>query len=430
MIRLGAVGLAAVLLWPWAVAAQPQDVARYVLANGVRLLVREDAAAGVVAVSVQVRAGSRFEQPETAGITNFLHRTMLRGAGRRSATELVEAAERIGGTLDASGDVEYAEVRGSAIARHWDTLLALVGDVALAPTLPPEEVDRERRLILSQIQTRADNPFSFAWDRLIADLYGPHPYGQPSLGRSEVVTRLRRDDLVAHRRAIYRPYQLVVAVSGRVERESVRRAAERLFGKMPPAPAVAVPTPPAPTPSQRRQLVERSAQQAQILVGFLGPGLGQADYAATRALGALLGGGMAGRLFVEVRDNLGLAYSVGVLNRSWAGPTPFVAYMGTARENIGAAEPAMLRELERVGTEGVTEAEVTRAKAYLTGSLAMDRRTNARHAWYLAFYEVVGVGWDYPDRFARAVETVTAADIQAAARRYLTHPSIVVLQPR
>jgi predicted Zn-dependent peptidase len=245
-----------------------------------------------------------------------------------------------------------------------------------------------------------------------------------------VISRLRRDDLVAHHRAVYRPDQLVVAVSGRVEREPVRRAVERLFGKMPTESAQVAPTPPAPMPSHRRQLVERPAQQAQILVGFLGPALGQPDYAASRVLGALLGGGMAGRLFVEVRDNLGLAYSVGVINRSWAGPTPFVAYLGTAKENIGAAEPAMLRELERIGTEGVTETELARAKAYLAGNLAMDRRTNARHAWYLAFYEVVGVGWDYPDRFVRAVEMVTAADVQAAGQRYLTRPSIFVLQPR
>lgn len=430
MSWLGVIVLAVVLLWPGPTPAQPQGVAPYVLANGVRVLVREDVAAGVVAVSVQVRAGARFEQAETAGITSFLHRTMVRGAGRRSATELVEAAERIGGSLEASGDVEYAEVRGSAIARHWDTLLALVADVALAPTLAPEEVDRERRLLLSQIQTRADNPFSFAWDRLLADLYGPHPYGLPTLGRPEVLARLRRDDLVAHHRAIYHPGRLVLAVSGRVEREAVRRAAERLFGKMPSSQAPAPPAPPAPAPTQRRHLVERPAQQAQVLAGFLGPGLGEADYAAGKVLAALLGGGMAGRLFVELRDNLGLAYAVGMLSPSRAGPAPFVAYLGTARDNIGAAEAAMLRELERARTEGVTEDEVARAKAYVAGSLAMDRRSNARHAWYLAFFELVGAGWDFPDRYARAIEMVTAADVRAAAQRYLTRPTTVVLQPR
>jgi predicted Zn-dependent peptidase len=422
--------LASVLLWPGTGVAQPGQVARYVLANGARVLVREDSAAGVVAVSLQVRAGSRFEQTETAGITSLLHRTMLRGAGRRNATELVEAAERIGGSLDATGDVEYAEVRGSSLARHWETLLGLVADVALAPTLAADEVERERRLLLSQIRTRADNPFSFAWDALLTDLYGPHPYARPSLGRLETVTRFRRDDLVAHHHAIYRPEQLVLAVSGRVEREAIRRAADRLFGKLASRPAPAAPPAPAPAPTQNRHLVERPAQQAQILAGFLAPGLGEADYAAGKVLAALLGGGMAGRLFVELRERLGLAYAVGVLSPSRTGPAPFVAYLGTARENIGAAEAAMLRELERVRTEGVSEDEVARAKAYVSGSLAMDRRSNARHAWYLSFFEVVGAGWDFPDRYARAVQSVTAADVRAAARHYLARPTTVVVQPR
>lgn len=418
------------LLLPAAGAAQPAGVARYLLANGVRVLVREDASAGVVAVSLQVRAGSRFEQAETAGVTSFLHRAMLRAAGRRTAEQLVEAAERIGGSLDASGDVEYAEVRGSAIARHWETLLGLVADVVLAPTLPAAEVDRERRLLLSQIQTRADTPFSYAWDLLLADLYGPHPYGLPPLGRPEVVARLHRDDLVAHHRAIYRPERLVLAVSGRVERDAVRRAADRLFGGMTPGPAPSLPSPPLPAPTQSRRLVERPAQQAQILVGFLGPGLGDPDYAAGKVLAALLGGGMAGRLFVELRDRQGLAYAVGVLSPSRAGPAPLVAYLGTARDNIAAAEAGMLRELERVGAEGVTDEEVARAKAYVAGSLAMDRRSNARQAWYLAFFEGVGAGWDFPDRYARAVETVTPADVRQAGQRYLVRPSTLVLRPR
>jgi zinc protease len=165
-------------------------VARRVLPNGVRLLVREDGAAGVVAVSLQVRAGSRFEEAATAGISNFLHRVMLRGTARRSVDQLVDAAERIGGTLDASADVESAEVRGSALARHWEALLTLVAEVALMPTLRPEEIERERRLVLGEIQARAGAPFSLAFDALLSDLYGPHPYALPALGRREVVERL------------------------------------------------------------------------------------------------------------------------------------------------------------------------------------------------------------------------------------------------
>lgn len=423
-------GLVLALTLPTAAPAGPAGVTRSVLPNGVRVLVRESDAAGVVAVSLQVRAGSRFETAETAGITNFLHRALLRGTGRRSGEQLVEAAERLGGTVDASGDVEYAEVRGSALARHWEALLELVAEVALTPTLPANEVEKERRLILSQIQTREDNPFPLAFDTLLRELYGPHPYGLASLGRRQSVAAIGRETLLAHHRSVYRADRLVVAVSGRVDRDRVRRTAERLFGGMRPVAEPRVDGAPAPAPTGARRVLEKPAQQAQILMGYLAPGLREPDYAAVKVLTSLLGGGMSGRLFVELRDNRGLAYQVGALNPSRVGPGFFAAYMGTARENIPAAEAGMLGELGRIAQEGAGEDEVARAKAQVLGSLAMDRRTNARHAWYLAFFEVVGAGWEFPEHYARAVQAVTAADVRAAAQRYLTRPTTVVLEPR
>lgn len=432
MIARVLLGLGTVLglLLPGPAGAQGSAVTRHVLPNGVRVLVREDASAGVVAISLQVRAGSRFETPETAGITNFLHRVMARGAARRSGDELAEAAEQIGGSLDASGDVESAEVRGTALATHWETLLRLVSDVAIEPTLAPGEIDKERRLILGQIRTRADTPFPAALDALLADLYGPHPYALPSLGRRASVERLAREDLVAHHRAVYRADRLVLAVSGRVERERVIRLAGRLLGAVPAAGEQPLGAPPTPRPLGRRRTIERPAHQTQVLVGYLAPPMGEPDYAAAKVLAALLGGGMSGRLFRELREREGLAYALGALYPSRTGPAPLVTYLGTAPENAAGAEASMLREIERVRTEGASEPEVGRARAYALGSLAMDRRTNARHAWYLAFFEVSGVGWEFPDRYGRALGAVTAAQVVAVARRYLTQPTIVVLGPR
>lgn len=412
-----------------AASAEASGVTRHVLPNGVRLLVREDGTAGVVAVSLQVRAGSRFETPQSAGLTNFLHRAMLRGTTRHDATQLAEAAERIGGNLEASGEVDYAEVRGTALARHWEALLGLVAEVALTPTLPAEEVEKERRLILGQLKTRADNPFQLSIDTLLRDLYGPHPYALPSLGRRETVAHFTREGLLAHHRSVYRPDRLVLAVSGRVDAAVVRRAAERLLGRLPPQGPPPSDLAPAPVSKAERTLVGKRAQQAHILMGYVGPGLAEADHAAVKVLAAVLGGGMSGRLFVELRDRQGLAYSLGVLNPNRAGPAFLVAYLGTARENVAAAEAGMLREFERIRNEGVPDDQLARAKAYVLGGLAMDRRTNARHAWYLAFFELAGAGWDFPERYASAVGAVTAAEVQAAARRYLTRPTTVVLQP-
>ena len=419
-----------VLVLTEATSAQTGNVSRYTLPNGLRLLVREDSSAGVVAVSLQSRAGSRFETPETAGITNFLQRTTVRGTAHFTGTRLADAAERLGGNIDASGDIDFAEISARALARNWEALLGLVAEVALTPTLPAAEVDRERRLILSQIQTRGDNPFPLAFDTLLTDLYGPHPYALPNLGHRAVVERLTREELLAHYHALYRADRLVLAVSGRVEHDRVRRAAERLFAKLPGGGTPSTDPAVAPVPSAQRRVMERTAQQAQVLVGYLVPGVGDADYAAVKVMSALLGGGMSGRFFTELRDVQGLAYSLGVMNPARIGPAPIVAYLGTVRASAAAAEAGVIQQLERIRTEGATDDEVARARAYQLGVLAMDRRTNARHAWYLAFYEQAGVGWDFPDRYARALAAVTAADVTAVARRYLVRPTSVILLPR
>jgi predicted Zn-dependent peptidase len=423
----------AVLLVLAGVASAGADearVTRTVMPNGLRVLVRENPAAGVVAVSLLVRAGARFETPDTAGITNFLHRVMVRGTSQRSDVDIATAAEDIGGSLEGSGEVEYAEIRGTALARHWEQLLALVAEVALRPSVPAQAIDTERRLILSEVQTRADTPLPFALDTLMGDLYAGHPYALPSIGLRGAVERISRDALVAHYRAIYRPNRLVLAVSGHVPAARVASLAAKLFGDMPPAGSPFIEPAPPVVPAGGRRVVDRSAQQAQVLVGFPGAGVADPDYAAVKLLGAVLGGGTGGRLFTELRGKEGLAYSLGVINPSRAGPGALLAYLGTAAASADAAEAAMLREIGRIRAEPPTDAELARARAYLLGTQAMDRRTNARQSWYLAFFELVGAGHDFPDRYGERLATVTAADVQAAARRYLERPTIVVLRPR
>ena len=410
-------------------AAAEIPVVRRVLPNGMTVLVREDPGVGVVAASLQVRAGSLFETEATAGITNFMQRVLVRGTEKRSALALAEGADELGGSLEASGEVESAELRGAAIARQWEALLALLAEVVLEPTFPAAEIERERRLLLGQLQTRADNPFQRALDTTLRDAYGEHPNAWPALGRPESVTRISRDALVAHYRTVYRPDRMVLAVSGNVPRAAVVASAERLFRRLPlPAGVPTVPTV-AATPRGEPRVVERDARQAQVLVGFLAPPVTHTDYAAGRVLAAVLGGGMSSRLFTELRDRRGLAYSVGVVPTARTGPALFVSYLGTAPSNADAALAGMLAEVDRIRAEAIDTRELARARAYLLGTLAMDRRTSARLAWHLAFYELIGAGWDWPQRFIRDVEAVTIADVARVAQRYLVRPTVVVLRP-
>jgi len=164
-------------------------------------------------------------------------------------------------------------------------------------------------------------------------------------------------------------------------------------------------------------------------VGGLAPALDHPDHAAVKVLSTILGGGMAGRLFVELRDRRALAYTAASYYEAVREQGVLVLYLGTAPDSSAQAEQGLMREVQKIRDEPVSAADLARAKGYLLGRYAMDRRTNERLAWYLAFYEIEGVGRGYPDRFRQAVEAVTVADVQRAARTYLASPTTLVLGP-
>jgi len=172
------------------------------------------------------------------------------------------------------------------------------------------------------------------------------------------------------------------------------------------------------------------AQQSQILMGALAPPLDHPDHAAVKVLSTILGGGMAGRLFAELRDKQGLAYTATSYYDPVREPGALVLYLGTAPENAQKAESALLGEIERIRREPVSADELARAKGYLLGRYVMDRRTNERLAWYLAFYEIEGQARDLPERYQRAVEAVSVADVLRVARQYLGVLTTLVVRAR
>ena len=429
--RVPAVVLLALAVVPGLAAAQgPAPVRSERLPNGLTVLVRENPLAPVVAVSLFVRVGTRWERAENAGISNFLHAVMVKGTAKRSGAALAEGVAALGGKISASGDIDYSEIRGTALARFWRELLGITAELALEPRLAPEEVDTERDWLMSRIQKRRDNAPARAFDGFYAALYGSHPYAIPGLGTAESLKRIDHAALVAHYRASYRPERMILTVSGQVSAADVVAEAHRLFGAMAKS-ATPAPEPvlPRPVPTAPRVVIQQPAQQAQILVGGLAPALDHPDHAAVKVLSTILGGGMAGRLFVELRDRRGLAYSASAYYEPVREPGALILYLGTAPDNAAGAEAALRREVERIRTEPVGQDELKRAKGYLLGKYVMDRRTNERQAWYSAFYDMEGVGQDFPERFRRAVDAVTAADVLRVARQYLGTVTTLILQP-
>jgi zinc protease len=428
MLIARAVLLLAFLI-PSVAVAQVDGVTRTRLPNGLTLLVRENPIAPVVAFSVMVKMGTRTETPATAGISNLLQLMMVRGTDKLAGEQIVEAADRMGGSIDAYGDADYSEITATALSRSWQEMLELVADIALRPSLPDGTFGPVRDFLARQIRNRGDKPYDVAMDRMREALYGSHPYAWDPTGRRESLERLTRGALVAYYRAHYVPEGMVVAMSGQVKTAEVQAQVARLFGGM-PAGKAPVPSPPAPPPmAATRQVFTVAGAQAQIVMSGLAPSLTDKDYAPTKVLASLLGGGMAGRYFSELRDKQALAYTTFAQYATRVDTSAFVNLLGTGPENVAKAEAALKDELARVQNEPVSAQELSIAKAYLLGSQAMDRRTNQRQAWYLAFYEVAGVGQEFLDRYAGEVKKVTAADLQRVARRYLGTVRTVIVEP-
>jgi predicted Zn-dependent peptidase len=432
-----AVGLTALALALGALIVPPSGAAestagavtRTRLGNGFTVLVRENPIAPVLAVSLQVKMGNRWETRGNAGISNLLQLMLVRGTTRLDGTQVVEAADRMGGSIDATSDMDASEISATALARYRADILDLVADVALHPSVPQGTFNTVRDFLVRQVRNRGDKPYFVALDTLTGRIYGSNPYAWDPVGLKESLERIDRDALLAHYRRHYVPGGMVLAVSGQLKSSEVVAQAERLFGSMPPGAAPVADPPKPPALAASRDTLTVPGAQAQIVMGRLAPSLTDPDYTAVKVLSSILGGGMAGRLFSDLRDKQGLAYTTAALFRSRVDPSYFLALLGTAPANVTKAEAALRGQLERIQRESVSDEELRVGKAYLLGNLEMDRRTNARQAWYLAFFEVAGVGYEFLDRYVARAQQITAAEVQTAAQRYLAPPRAVIVEP-
>src|SRR5437870_4876554 len=378
------------LLVPPVASAETVGVTRTRLPNGMTVVVRENPVAPLVAYSLLVKMGTRTETPDNAGISNMLQLMLVRGTEKMNGEEIAAAADRMGGSIDAYGDADYSEITAIALSRHWRAMLEMVGDVALRPTMPDGTVRAVRDFLVRQIRNRGDKPFDVASDRM-------------------------RDALLAYYWRQYLPGQMVLAISGDVKSAAVLAQVERIFGALAAGKAETSALPAPPLMAATRQVFTVPGAQAQIFMAALAPPFTDPDYPALKVMTAILGGGMASRFFSDLRDKQALAYTTGAQYPARVDTGAFMSILGTAPANVAKAEAALKAQLMRIQNEPASEEEVAVARSYVVGSQAMDRRTNARQAWYLAAAELAGVGHQYFDVYATNVKQVTPADVQRVA---------------
>ncbi|WP_432807700.1 M16 family metallopeptidase [Pantanalinema sp. GBBB05] len=418
---------------------QLQAIHRTVLDNGMVVLVAENPTADIIAARIFIRAGSRWELPHQAGLSHLIAAVLTKGTDRLSSLEIAEQVESVGASLSTDATTDYFLLSLKTVSSDFEDILKLASQLLRSPAFPESELELERRLTLQAIRSQQEQPFTIAFDQLRWMMYGEHPYALPGLGTINSVTQLQAEDLHHYHQTHFRPDNIVISLSGRIQTDAAVQLIQQVFGDWQP-PDVPLPTldlPPVLTQPLTKAIAQET-QQSIIMLGYLAPGIGTLseqeslstqEYSALKLLNTYLGNGLSSRLFVELREKRGLAYEVSAFYTTRLYPAQFVAYMGTAPENTQTALDGLQYEVDRLQTTLLTGEELDSAKNKLLGQYALGKQTNAQIAQIFGWYETLKLGIHFDAIFQQQVTDTTAEFAQAIAQKYFTTPHISLVGP-
>jgi zinc protease len=412
-----------------AVTEQNTDhaIQKFELPNGLRLLVKESHHLPFVEFRAVFQGGVLAENSGNNGVTQLTGKLLLKGTAKRSAEDIAREIESVGGHIDSYGGNNSFGVNAEVLSDDFATGLELLADVLLNPTFPAEALEREREVQLAGIAAQKDNLLKSASNAMRRGLFGNSSYGLDVNGTEESVQKIQVADLKAMHQRLTVPNNCVLAIFGDVKTAEVRAAVEKAFAdwKAGQAANIQHPTFNIQRPTSNRVTELRDKKQAVIVIGFRGTTLHDADRYALDLLQETCSD-LGSRLFLRVREKLGLAYYVGAQHFPGLAPGYFSFYCGTMPEQVDLVEKELLREAELLRTEGLTEAELKRAKAKIIGQKKIARQDLGGLALTTALDEIYGLGFGNIDREDALYDAVMLDHVKAVAQKYLQPDALVV----
>jgi predicted Zn-dependent peptidase len=392
------------------------------LEDGARVItapMRERASA---AIAVMVGAGSRHEPPERAGLAHFIEHMVFKGAeAYADARAISEAVEGIGGLLNAATDKEMTMFWAKVPAEHLELAADVVGDMVWHSRFEPVEIDKERDVVVEELRMYLDNPQEWVGTLFEEVMWPDHALGRDTAGTEESVRALAREDCLAFLRDHYHPDTTVVSVAGAVESARAEGAARRALGRWgatngrPGWDAAQ----PLPTGAQRLRVINKRTEQANICFGARSRSYTDPDRFAVDLMTTILGEGMSSRLFLHLREELGLAYDVHSFTVKHRDSGAVGVYIGCEPRRAEAALRAAVAELERLATEPVPDAELRKARAYSTGRLRVQLEGTSSLCTFLGQQELLTGEILSPEEMICRIQAVTADDVRRIAAEAL-----------
>ncbi|MBN2241084.1 MAG: insulinase family protein [Acidobacteria bacterium] len=394
------------------------DVKKKELPNG--LVIASEAMPHLRSASlgIWIRTGSRSEEDENSGISHFIEHLLFKGTRRRSTARIAETIDSIGGQLNAFTEKEYVGYYAKVLDRHLPVAFDLLADMVMNPAFPAEEIERERNVIYEEINMVEDSPQELVQDLFLETFWKKHPLGRPIAGSKKTVARITRPGIRKFFRRHYTASNMVVAVAGNVRHGEVFKLAERYFSDLKtggPVDAGKIPAAGASRSVRRKPNLE----QTHLCLGSVAPPIAAEERYCAHLLCNILGGGMSSRLFQNIREKLGLVYSIYSMLNQYRDAGTLVVYAGSAPDKAPEVVERTLREFSRLRQRPVSSRELSRAKEYIKGSIMLSLESSGSRMSNLAQQMIYHDRFYEPEEILDAVERVPARGIRDLANRML-----------
>jgi predicted Zn-dependent peptidase len=391
-----------------------QTYQKTVLDNGIRVITEAVSSVRSASIGLWVSAGSSHEEPPLRGISHCIEHMLFKGTPSRSARDIAELMDSVGGHLNAFTDKESTCYHARVVDTYSKLATEVLADMFLHATFDPVELGKEQQVILEEIRMYDDSPDEVSQDLFLKSAWGGSALGEPTIGYAETVSGITRQAIVDYMAARYTPHSVVFTAVGNLDHATCVDEVGRLMGAITGSPAKPDPQPPVFRPvSVVRQ---KDCEQVYLLVGAEGTSASDDRRYAYSVLDAILGGGMASRLFQEIREKRGLVYSVYSSHQTYRAGGLFTISATTRPKNAAEVLSLVREEVSRLANSGVTVAEVARAKEHLKGGMLLSLESTSARMLRLGRTELAAGRAIPPSEVIAKIDAVTKEQVDAIAR--------------
>jgi len=395
-----------------------------------RLLVREDARLPLVAMSAVFRGGLLAESPQNNGTTRLMAKTLLKGTKTRTAEQIADQIEAVGGSISSDAGNNSFTVALDVTKPDLKLGVDILADVLLNATMPEKAVAREKEVQIAGIKQEEEQPTTVARNILREALFSHHPYALRANGSTDSVPKLNQKDLLEFRDRYLVAKNGVISVFGNVNASEVKQLFEQAIGQMKPgALALTDAQPPAPLAKIGSVESHKEKTQSVIMVGYRGVDIFSKDRHALELIDEA-SSDLGSRFFIRIREQMGLAYFVGASQMQGLVPGLFAFYLGTDPQKIEPVKTALLDEIRKLANEGLTNEELARAKKKLIGQQQIALQSNDTFGYQCALDELYGLGFDHYKKLEHDVEMVSLEEIKSVAAKYFRDQPYVLATVR